>query len=43
VHVQALGHVVLKVRNLQRSEAFFSGTLGMPRGSAYSHALKTEP
>ena len=27
--VQALGHVVLKVRNLQRSEAFYSGTLGM--------------
>ena len=30
MHVQALGHVVLKVRNLQRSEDFFSGTLGMP-------------
>jgi catechol 2,3-dioxygenase len=30
VQVQALGHVVLKVRNLQRSEGFYSGTLGMP-------------
>jgi catechol-2,3-dioxygenase len=29
VQVQALGHVVLKVRNLQRSEDFYSGTLGM--------------
>jgi catechol 2,3-dioxygenase len=29
LHVQALGHVVLKVRNLQRSEDFFSGVLGM--------------
>lgn len=29
MQVQALGHVVLKVRNLQRSENFYSGTLGM--------------
>jgi catechol-2,3-dioxygenase len=29
VHVQALGHVVLKVRDLKRSEDFYSGTLGM--------------
>jgi catechol 2,3-dioxygenase len=29
VQLQALGHVVLKVRNLQRSEDFYSGTLGM--------------
>ena len=29
MQVQALGHVVLKVRNLQRSEGFYSGTLGM--------------
>src|ERR1019366_6931052 len=28
--VQALGHVVLKVRDLQRSEAFYSGALGIP-------------
>ncbi|HVA10446.1 MAG TPA: VOC family protein [Acidimicrobiales bacterium] len=29
MQVQALGHVVLKVRNLQRSEDFYAGTLGM--------------
>jgi catechol 2,3-dioxygenase len=29
MQVQALGHVVLKVRNLQRSEDFYSGTLDM--------------
>jgi len=29
VQVQALGHVVLKVRNLQRSEDFYADTLGM--------------
>jgi catechol 2,3-dioxygenase len=29
VQVQSIGHVVLKVRNLQRSEGFYSGTLGM--------------
>lgn len=29
MQVQALGHVVLKVRNLSRSEGFYSGTLGM--------------
>ncbi len=29
MEVQALGHVVLKVRNLQRSEDFYSGILGM--------------
>jgi catechol 2,3-dioxygenase len=27
--VQSLGHVVLKVRDLQRSEAFYTGVLGM--------------
>lgn len=27
--MRALSHVVLKVRNLQRSEDFYSGTLGM--------------
>jgi catechol 2,3-dioxygenase len=34
--VQALGHVVLKVRNLERSEAFYSGPLGMPIASRIS-------
>lgn len=29
MHVQALGHVVLKVRDLKRSEDFYSDTLGM--------------
>lgn len=29
VQVQALGHVVLKVRDLQRSENFYVGVLGM--------------
>ena len=29
MQAQALGHVVLKVRDLQRSEVFYSGTLGM--------------
>jgi catechol 2,3-dioxygenase len=29
VQVQTLGHVVLKVRDLQRSEGFYSDTLGM--------------
>jgi catechol 2,3-dioxygenase len=29
VQVQTLGHVVLKVRSLQRSEDFYSGILGM--------------
>ena len=28
--VQVLGHVVLKVRCLERSEPFYSGVLGMP-------------
>ena len=29
MQVQALGHVVLKVRDLKRSEDFYAGTLGM--------------
>lgn len=29
MHVQALGHVVLKVRDLHRSEGFYSRMLGM--------------
>ena len=29
VQVQALGHVVLKVRDVQLAEVFYSGTLGM--------------
>ena len=30
MRVQSLGHVVLNVRDLQRSEAFYSGVLGTP-------------
>jgi Predicted ring-cleavage extradiol dioxygenase len=37
--VQALGHVVLKVRDLQRSETFYSGVLGLPIISRISNPL----
>jgi catechol 2,3-dioxygenase len=30
MHVQRLGHVVLKVRDIQRAEAFYAGVLGIP-------------
>jgi len=30
VKVQSLGHVVVKVRSVQRSEDFYSGFLGIP-------------
>jgi catechol-2,3-dioxygenase len=30
MHVQSLGHVVLKVRDTQRSEAFYGEVLGIP-------------
>lgn len=30
MQVQQLGHAVLKVRDLERSEAFYNGVLGMP-------------
>jgi len=30
MHVQRLGHVVLKVRDLQRAEVFYAGVLGIP-------------
>ena len=41
MQVQALGHVVLKVRDLQRSEDFFSGMLGMPIISRISDPAMT--
>lgn len=41
MHVQSLGHVVLKVRNLQRSEDFYSGLLGMPIVSRISDPCMT--
>lgn len=30
VHIRSLGHVMLKVRDLGRSESFYADTLGMP-------------
>ena len=30
VKVQALGHVVVRVRNQQRAEEFYNGVLGLP-------------
>jgi len=30
MQVQSIGHAVLKVRNLERAEAFYNGVLGMP-------------
>jgi len=30
MHVQELGHVVLKVRDARRAEGFYAGTLGIP-------------
>jgi catechol-2,3-dioxygenase len=39
--VQALGHVVLKVRDLKRSEDFYSGTLGMQIVSRLSEPRMT--
>ncbi|BBK33719.1 catechol 2,3-dioxygenase [Stella humosa] len=33
--IQALGHVVLKVRNQQRAEAFYNGILGLPIVARY--------
>jgi catechol 2,3-dioxygenase len=30
MHVQRLGHVVLKVRDVRRAEAFYAGVLGIP-------------
>jgi len=41
VHVQALGHVVLKVSDLQRSEEFYSSVLGMRIISRNSDARMT--
>jgi catechol-2,3-dioxygenase len=41
VQVQALGHVVLKVQNLQRSEGFYADTLGMRVISRHSDPRMT--
>ena len=37
--MQALGHVVLKVQSLQRSEAFYSGLLGLPIAARISEPV----
>ncbi|HET7524212.1 MAG TPA: VOC family protein [Acidimicrobiales bacterium] len=39
MRVQSLGHVVLKVRDLTRSEAFYSGVLGIAVISRISHPV----
>lgn len=36
MHIQSLGHVVLKVRDLRRSEAFYADTLGITVASRIS-------
>lgn len=38
--VRTLGHVVLKVRDLQRSETFYAGVLGIPIISRISDPLR---
>lgn len=40
MRVQSLGHVVLKVRDLQRSEAFYSGVLDIPVISRISDPVR---
>ena len=40
MHVQGLGHVVLKVRNRQRSEQFYSGLLGIPISARLSDGFQ---
>lgn len=34
--VRSLGHVVIKVRNQQRAEAFYNGLLGIPIAARYA-------
>ena len=40
VRVQSLGHVVVKVQSAQRSEAFYSGVLGIPVVSRISDPVR---
>jgi catechol 2,3-dioxygenase len=39
MRVQSLGHVVLKVHSIERSEAFYSQVLGIPVMSRISHPV----
>jgi catechol 2,3-dioxygenase len=39
MRVQSLGHVVLKVHSIERSEAFYSQVLGIPVISRISHPV----
>jgi catechol 2,3-dioxygenase len=39
MRVQSLGHVVLKVQSIERSEAFYSQILGIPVISRISHPV----
>ena len=39
MHIQALGHVVLKVRNLERSVQFYRDILGMKEVARYRGAM----
>jgi catechol 2,3-dioxygenase len=41
VQVQALGHVVLRVRNQERAEAFYNGVLGLPICARYDDPRMT--
>lgn len=36
MRIQSLGHVVIKVRNQQRAEAFYNGLLGIPIAARYA-------
>jgi catechol 2,3-dioxygenase len=40
VKVQSLGHVVVKVQSVQRSEAFYAGILGIPIVSRISDPVR---
>ena len=39
--VRSLGHVVIRVRNQQRAEAFYNGVLGIPIAARYSEMSAT--
>ena len=41
MQVQSLGHAVLKVRNLERAEAFYNGVLGIPIAARHPSAPMT--